>query len=174
MSHASGLLRSFRPAVLPCLFALSLAVVAGCASASYRAHPELPRRSGSIRTVGLLPPSVALFEERSGFKLVPNDAWSLAANETIRSAFRDEMAAKGRPLVLLGEDDPEVADVSDLFGAVDVAITSYDFQKGGGYQYDEPFPGRENSFDYALGPVREVLARHGVDAAWCVTGFNLL
>jgi len=146
----------------------------GCASAPYRTHPELARRTESIRTVGLLPPAISSFEEQARYKLVSRDNWSRAVNEAVLAAFRDEMAAQGRSLVLLENDDPDVMDVSDLFGAVDYTISRHDFQRGLGNANDEPFPGRERSFDYTLGPIKELLERHRVDAVWCVIAFNLV
>jgi len=166
--------RTARSAVVACLLALTQAVATGCASAPYRTHPELSRRTESIRVVGLLPPAISSFEEQARYKLVPNDNGSRAANETVRAAFRDEMAAQGRPLVLLGDDDPDVKDVSDLFGAVDYTVLRHDFQRGLGNENDEPFPGRDPSFDYTLGPIKELMERHRVDAVWCVIGFNLV
>jgi len=57
---------------------------------------------------------------------------------------------------------------------VDYTISRHDFQRGLGNENDEPFPGRERSFDYTLGPIKEELERHRVDAAWCVIGFNFV
>ncbi len=150
-----------------CVFVGVLAILttAGCASAPlYRAHTELPMRNSDIRTVGLIPPDIKMFEEPVWSKLAPHDDWSREAAESVRQAFIDETAAAHLPLTLIGAEDQELNDMADLYTAVDFSIKIFFY----------PLPEKARSFDYSLGPAREAMERHGVDAVWIVTGYDLL
>jgi hypothetical protein len=115
-----------------------------------------------------------MYEEQARFKLVPHDEWSREATEAVRKAFLDETAAVRMPLKVINGEDRELDDMLDLFSAVDFSIRRHVYSRGFGSVGDEPFPEKAPSFDYSLGPAREMMERHRVDAVWIVTGFNLL
>jgi hypothetical protein len=155
-----------------CLLAAFLIVVAGCSvPLAYRAHPDLPYKKSTIRTVGLLPPMMALYEERAGSTPVPRDDWSREAAETVFAAFIDEMTANKQPLVLIGNEDRDLVDLADLFSAVDYAVQRHEVLGRGPA---EPLPGGTRPFDYSLGPAKQAMERHQVDAVWFVAGFTVL
>ncbi len=159
---------SFRMA---CLLAVLMTAAVGCASAPlYRTHPELQQRKGAIRTVGLLPPTITMYEEQYRFKLIPHDEWAPEAAEAVRKAFIDEMAAIRVPLVVISGEDRELNDIAGLFSAVDFSITRHVYGITG---RADTFPEKVRYFDYSLGPVQEMMERHSVDALWFVSGFNL-
>ncbi len=157
-----------------CLLAVFLTAAAGCASAPlYRTHPELPQRKSTIKTAGLLPPMITMYEEQYKFglnKLIPHDDWSPGAAEAVRKAFLDETAAIRMPLKFIDGEDRELNDMADLFSAVDFSIQRHVYDTN----LKEMFPEKALSFDYSLGPAWEMMDRHQVDAVWIVTGFNLL
>lgn len=180
---------------MACLLAIFMTAVAGCASAPlYRTHPEWPQRKSEIKTVGLLPPMISMYEEKYSLfmnKVVPHDNWSLEATEAVQKAFIDEAAAVHLPAKVINGEDRDLNDMLDLYSAVDMTITRHVWESHGElfpesgviqsppHPYDnikglEPFPGKAHSFDYSLGPVRETLERNEIDAVWIVTGFNLL
>lgn len=156
-----------------CLLTVFIMAAVGCASAPiYRAHPELPQRAGTIKTVGLLPPMVSMYEEQYKFglnKMVPRDDWFREATEAVKKAFIDEMAAIRMPAKVIKGEDPDLNDMLDIYSAVDVSIARHVYG-----DWKEMFPEKARSFDYSLGPARELMERHQVDAVWIVTGFNLL
>jgi hypothetical protein len=161
------------------LLAAVLTAVAGCASVPlHRTHPELPQRKGDIITVGFLPPVITVFEEQAQFglnKLVLHPEWSPSAEEAVSRALAEEMTVDQIPLVPISADDHEVKDLVDLYAAVEFSIQRHAWEKESGrFPPREPFPEKVRSFDYSLGPAREVMERYQVDAVWVVRGFNLL
>ena len=156
-----------------------LTVIAGCASApSYRANAELPQGKGGIKRVGLLPPLIAVSEEQPRFglnKLVYQVLWSTAAVEAVSRAFSEEMAADHVSLVPISTGDAETKDLADLYNAVEFSIQRHAWEKRSGeFVPREPFPEKMRTFDYSLGPARELMERYNVDAVWIVRGLNLL
>lgn len=157
----------------------ALAAAAGCASApSYRTNSEFLRRSGGIRTVGLLPPVVSMSEERARFgmnDLVPQAAWSSAAADVVSRVFAEEMAAGCVSLVAIGTEDPEAKELDELYNAVDFSVRRHAWEKRSDeFVPLEPFPEKVRAFDWSLGPAGEFMERNGVDAIWIVRGYNLL
>lgn len=154
--------------------AATLMIAAGCASVpAYRTHPDLAQRKSAIKTVGLLPPLLKMYEEQYRFGLnniVPHDDWSREAAEAIQKAFLGETAVMRMPLTVIKEDEGEVGDILNLFSVVDFSIQRHVYDTFA----KEPFPEKARSFDYFLGPARETMERYHVDAVWIVTGFNLV
>ena len=169
----------FRHFLFLVLLTTVLTAAAGCASVpSYRAHPELQQRRGAIRTIGLLPPVITLSEEQPRFglnKLIEQVLWSSAAADAVARAFSEEMAADHVSLATISTDDMEVKDLIDLYNAVEFSIERHAWEKRSGEMVPrETFPEKVRTFDYSLGPAREVMERYNVDAVWIVRGFNLL
>ncbi len=69
------------------LFVLSLAVLAGCATAPARAQPEFAQRSRNIKTVALVPPEVKVYSLSAGGVREQMDDWSGSARENIVNAI---------------------------------------------------------------------------------------
>jgi hypothetical protein len=170
--RTSRLVRFVLPAVI-------LIVMSGCASVpSYRECPDLPHKAGGIRTVGLLPPVIAMSEEQARFganRVVPNEAWSEAADQAVSAAFAREMAAVHVPLVPIALDDADVKELAALYAAVDFSIRRHSWEtKTGVFPPQEPFAEKLDHLDYSLGAATGIMERYQVDAIWVVRGFNLL
>jgi hypothetical protein len=174
-SNTSRMTDSSYPKV--CMLAVLMTIMAGCSFAPlYVTNRELQTRKNTIRTMGLLPPMIMMFELQYGDKIIPKDEWSRAATESIRQAFVDEMAASNLSLIDIGGDDQELNDVTDLYNAVDFSIQRHVYGEWAhmyGEEKMEIFPEKLRSFDYALGPVSEAMERHQVDAVWLIKGFTL-
>ena len=153
-----------------CLLLVFIVAVTGCVSQKYRVYPELPQRKHSIRNVGLLPPMLSMYEEQIGLNLVLHDDWSREANESLRKAFVDEMAANRLSLTLISGESPEANAMADLLKAVEFSIGRHAYNTA----FRETFPEKVQSFDYSLGAAREMMEEHQVDAVWIVSGYNLL
>lgn len=157
------------------LIAAVAATAAGCAaplsrSHSSLAHSNLAQRDGEVRTLGVLPPAISMYEEQFRNKLVPHGDWSREASEAVGKAFVEEMTAGGLRAEAVGTDDPELNEMADLFRAVDFSIARHVF----GDRFNETFPAKAESFDYSLGPAAGAMERSRVDAVWIVAGVNLL
>jgi hypothetical protein len=161
------------------LLVTALAATLGCATTlPSRTHPELPQRKGGIASVGVLPPAIAMFEERAGFgmnKAVPHDEWSSAAADVVAKAFAEEMAADHLHVVPIPVEEPEAGEFAGIYSAVEFSILRHAFEKNTGEILPrEPFPEQIRNLDYSLGPAADFMDRHHVDAVWMVRGFNLL
>jgi hypothetical protein len=158
---------------------LALLSVAGCASVPYRTHPELLRAKNSIRTVGIMPVTVAGFVEQFSFtdSLVPREDMSKQMSETVTAALREEMAAQQVQSVVIGNEDQDLADLADLYSAIDYTVarhflpmTMYRWED----EYIEPFPPEGRPFEFSAGQAKVAMERLGVDAVWFLSGFNLI
>ena len=144
-----------------------LMALVGCASSpTHRAHPELLQRMAGIRTVGLLPPVISMYELQSS-KLVPHEEWSSAAVEAVTKAIAAEMTSSGLRLVMITADDPELKEMDALYNAVGFSIQRHAWGR-------DPFPEKVRTFDYSVGPLQGVMDRYNIDAIWIVRGINLL
>ena len=185
------------PVLFPvaCLSAVLTLVAAGCAGAPvYRTNPDWPQRKGSIKTIGLLPPMISVYEEQFRYGLnqvVLHDDWTREAADAVRNAFIEESSARHLPVKVIDGDDRDWTDLLDLYVAVDLSITRHVWEDHGLFYRDagvihtpplpydnlkdmEPFPEKARTFDYSLGDARETMERQQVDAAWIISGFNLL
>ena len=61
---------------VPLTLVLALGLLAGCAIAPYRAHPQFEERSRTIKTVALLPPDVKVYRLTAGGVRELMDEWS--------------------------------------------------------------------------------------------------
>jgi hypothetical protein len=158
--------------------ALVMAIV-GCASVpTYKAHPELTQRKGEIRTIGLLPPVISMYEEQPKFgmnTLVPHDEWSPAAVDSVMKAFAKEAAANGWTLKTITTDDPELKEMVELFGAVQFSILRHSWDvPTNAMPPREPFPEKVRTLDYSVGPLPTAMERYQIDTICIIRGFNML
>jgi len=163
------------------LFWLLAAVLtaAGCAPATAsRSRTDLNARKGGMRTIGIVPPAVRMFEEQPRFgmnELKLHEEWVPAAVDAVSSALAAEMAAQGLKVVTVRTDDPELKEAIELYSAVNFSIQRHAWNDPQNTMPPrETFPDKMRTFDYSIGPVREALDRSGADAIWIVQGYNLL
>lgn len=158
---------------------IALLSVSGCASSPCRTHPELLRAKDHIRTVGIMPVAVAGFVEQFSLtdSLVPREDMSKQISETVTAAFREELSAQQVQSVLIGNEDQDLADLADLYSAINYTVerhflpmTIYRWEK----EYTEPFPPEERPFAFSAGQADVAMERLGVDAVWFLSGYNLV
>src|SRR5512139_3103389 len=127
-SSCSSGRQALLPVRLACLLAAFLIVAAGCAAPhAYRAHPDLPYKKSTIRTMGLLPPTIELQETLDGSAgIVRDDDWAQKARENVIRAITAEMPVNEQPLVLIMDDGRDLNDMADLFSAVDYTIQRHE------------------------------------------------
>ena len=158
---------------------MALLSVTGCASVPYRTHPELLRAKDNIRTVGIMPVKVAGFVEQFSFtdSLVPREDMSRQMSAAVTEAFREEMAAQQGQSVVIGNEDQDLADLADLYSAIDYTAARHFVPMAiyrGENEYIEPFPPEGRPFVFSVGPAKVAMERHSVDAVWFLSGFNCI
>jgi len=152
------------PVVL--LLAALLSIPVSESGAAPKAHPDLSSRLSSIRTVGLVPPEIRIFEFSAGGMLEQRDDWSSAGKMNVirgvASAF-DARRIAVTPLTIEENRKEEIEDIQALYRAVVVSILIHS---------DGPnaFPKERQRFDYTLGPLEPLLDAYGVDALLFVYG----
>ena len=162
-----------------CVLLAAALTAAGCSPAtSFRSRSDLARRTGGIKTVGIVTPGIRMFEEQPRFgmnQLVKHDEWAPAAVDAMGKALAAELERQGLKAVAVAEDEAELKEAMALFNAVNFSIQRHAWSDPHGAMVPrEPFPEKMQAFDYTLGPLREGLVRSGIDAVWFVQGYNLL
>src|SRR5574341_961699 len=129
----------------------------------YRSHPELMTRKKDIKTIGIVPFDVKVYEVdlREPVILKLRDDWSNQARENIMKALVDVLKGKNAEIKTLTLDKEEMQKKMDnLCRAVDRCIDLS----------THPFPEKEKNFDYSVGSIENILNAYGVDALIFVYG----
>ncbi len=147
-------------------------IVSGC-STTVRHSTDFVERAGSIRTIGLMPMDVKLFQLEAGGTTELIDEWNTIAHRHLAGAIERELSdGAGVALVPISEEElrtrqhPDWPHVKALMESV---ITSALW-----HGFDGPiFPAKTSNFDYSLGQDLNVLIqRPDIDAALFVIGRN--
>lgn len=167
----SLLSRSLRVLALPAL----LVLLCACSSTpTFHTHPEFLQRKEALKRVGLILPTVTMFEEQGSYRTVPRPEWGELAAQRLAEAFTAEAAARQLPLVVIAADSPRAAALADLFAPLDRSIIAHAYQRGGGYVSDEPLHNPVPPFAYEVGPLDELLLDDHLDGVWLISATNLL
>ena len=151
------------------LLALGTPACFGAGSyAHYRARPEFQKTAAHVRTVGLLPPVVRVYELTAGGQTVLKDEWSAQGRKAVGDALRRALGEKGwrvKPVEPSPQAREEVEEVRLLYGDVGPAIVYATY----GYPV---FPEKVKNFDYSVGPVRRIADGAGVDLLVLAYGYD--
>ncbi len=140
-----------RRRVLVLLSVLCLGLLAGCATAPYRADPQFPVRSRAIKTVAMVPPDVKVYSLSAGGTRELMDDWSETGRKNmVASIARQSSTGAG---FALKEFDPagfpqakaELEDVRPLFEAVTLSAVAHT------YGQTSQFETKKERFEYSLG-----------------------
>jgi hypothetical protein len=145
-----------------------VASVIGCAPASYRAHPELDTRMRSIKTIGIVPADIRIYELSAGDTEELRDDWSDQGRENVIKAALTGLKnhnVQTKSLVIRKEYENEMEDVQDLYWAVSACILYYTYG-------DQGIPDKRKNFVYSVGPMKKFLDANGVDAVLLVSGYD--
>lgn len=151
---------------------LALGVLAGCAIAPYRAHPQFEERSRTITTVALLPPDVKVYRLTAGGVRELMDEWSEEGRQNLVKAIAKRVGDEG-PFVLK-EFDPsqspaikqEFDEVRPLFEAVASSVLTHT------YRPETTFQTKKERFEYSLGPLESLAGSAEADALLLVYAFD--
>lgn len=142
-------------------FSLSFTSLIHAEDTDYRANPELSRLKKDIKTLGMIPPDIKVYELAAGGMLELRDDWSAQAKENSAKAIADSLKEKNVDIKSLPLDrtelQEEMDDVQALYRTVALCINWHTY---GMY----PFPEKKKKFDYSVGPIEKILNAYGVDA----------
>ena len=150
------------------LFALGL--LAGCATAPYRAHPQFDERARSIKTVAMTPPDVKVYELSAGGVPELIDEWSEQGKTSAATAVKSLLAEKGAFTFkdFSPGDDPKLNETYDevraLFEAVATSVILHTYHPA------LTIPERKDNFSYSLGPIQDLASAIDADALLFVYG----
>jgi hypothetical protein len=151
-------------AFLSVLFFLSLAF--GCIPLEHRVHPEFEVRSRNIKTPGLIPPDVKIYEFTAGGVHELMDDWSYKGKENILNSLMENFKEKGFEVNALAIDEDieeEMEEINAIYRAVSTCIYLHTY---GPY----PFPEKKKNFNYSIGSIDKILEKYDSDALIFVYG----
>jgi hypothetical protein len=125
----------------------------------YRVHPDFAARMRSVKTIGLVRPSMRLFELAAGGGRNFKPDWSEKSSTVIGDALAAAITRRGQSVVRLEptpQDAESLRDVTLLYEAVGSAIIQA--------TYTNQFPRKLARFEYWLGDLTPLLEPRGVDA----------
>ncbi len=161
-------MRRIAPTGLVPALALALATSACSFGTHYRARPEFAQTAGAVRTVGLVAPTVKVYELTAGGQTVLKDEWSTQGRKAVTESLPRARAQKGWK-VKLGEPSGPVKDELEemrlLYGDVGPSIVRAT------YVYPV-FPEKYKNFDYSVGPVKRIVEQAGVDLLILAYGYD--
>lgn len=134
----------------------------------HRAHPDLARRTQGVKTVGLLPPDIKIYELSAGGDTELRDDWSAAGREAVLKALGEAFKERGiavRPLAVDKDMQGALEDLTALYRAVSYSIVEHTYKH-------PPFQTKLENFDYSVGPVDDVLRRQQADLFLIVYGID--
>lgn len=144
--------------LISCLLFLSC----GCAVMKSRTHPEFEERYKNIKTSGLIPPDIEIYELSAGGVRELKDEWSEIGKENVFNALMKKFKEKGIKVDTLTKDE-EMEDTLALYRAVSMCINLHT-------QGPSAFPEKQKNFDYSIGSIEKTLDKYGVDALMIVYG----
>ncbi len=146
-----------------------LFIALGCAPPAYRAHPELEMRFKDIKTTGLIPPDIKIYELTAGGVRELRDDWSDKGRENVIKALIEgfkEKEVEIKALTIDKDIEEEIEDIQALYRAVSMSIQLHT------YNQQFIFPEKMKRFDYSIGPIERILNTYGADALIFVYGFD--
>ena len=152
-----------------------LSIMAGCAPALFRAHPQLQEKVTSIKTVAIMPPSVRVYQLSAGGDTQLMDDLTAAATQHVAKAIEERLKGHAgfvftpfpSPSAIPGSSSDlaaaglkdELEDTQALFEAVSTSVLLHTYEPKVRDAPDQTFPEKLKNFDYSLGPDVERLAQ---------------
>ncbi len=161
-------MRRIAPTGLVPALALALATSACSFGTHYRARPEFAQTAGAVRTVGLVAPTVKVYELTAGGQTVLKDEWSTQGRKAVTESLQRALAQKGWTVKLVEPSGPvkdELEEMRLLYGDVGPSIVRAT------YVYPV-FPEKYKNFDYSVGPVKRIVEQAGVDLLILAYGYD--
>jgi len=163
----------------------SLVMMAGCASAHFRANPQLQEKVPSIKTVAIMPPSIKLYALSIGGNTQLMDEPTAPAEQIVAATIEKKLERHAgvvfkpfpSPTAILAASSDlaaglkdELEDTQALFEAVSASVLLHTY---GDPREKQIFPEKLKNFDYSLGPEVQRLAKLAdADALLFVSGVD--
>lgn len=141
---------------------------AGCVPKSYRAHPDLALHLKDIKTHGLVPPDIKVYEFTAGGVHELRDDWCDIGRQNTAKAVAEELKERSMGVKAIPVDkeiETELEEIQALYRAVSLSIQWHTY---GPFL----FPEKQKNFDYSLGPVKHLLQKNGADTLLFIDGFD--
>jgi hypothetical protein len=154
--------------ILPALMAV-LFLITGCGFSSDRYHPHYPKYAEPIRTVLLLTPQIAVFQENPEERPTWQEGASSDAVAWAEQAAHQVLVSKGLRVHSADRrlNQQEIRDIQTLYVAVNRSIQLHTYGP-------QIFPGKLASFEYGLGSVADLLTDQKADALLLIAGHQTL
>jgi len=159
-------MRSTRHIVRIAGFVLVCLLAAGCVPKAYREHPDFMERARVISAPGVLPVDVTIYEISAGGVSEVRKEWCDLGAMNVAKALNAQLENKAydvKPIVVPPELEPEVAELTALYYAVDASIRMHT------YPTPATFQDKVDRFEYSVGPVAGLMEKLDVDAFVLVT-----
>lgn len=151
------------------LCGLLIFAASGCAGPTFRVHPAMGSRVQEMKTVGLFPPDIKIYEFTAGGIHDLRDDWSEQGKENVQRAIMERFSGGPvavRTLTTDKELENDVKEVFALYEAVGASIMLHT------YNEQNIFLDKKNSFDYSVGSIEALLRKSGADALLLVQGID--
>jgi hypothetical protein len=132
--------------------------------------PDGAARLAAVKTIGILPPRVRIFELAAGGTAERRDEWSAEGRDAVLAGLSKALAGKGyevRLIEMRPERKEEIEELSALIRATGEVIVD---NRAGGRLFR--FPPGAAPFAYSIGSLDSLASACGVDAFLFVEGFE--
>lgn len=131
-------------------------------------HAEMAARMETIKTIGLLPPEIRIYELSAGGISELKEDWTALGKENVTRAMVEKFGGRLIEIRMESLDNAsrtELEEIRSLYRHV--ALSFLNHTEG-----PDAFPGKKERFDYSLGPMEKLLAELKVDALLFVGGVD--
>lgn len=138
------------------------------ASSTTSSRSDLADRLYGIRSIGLIPPSVRIFEISAGGVREYKEDWSAKGKENLTKSLQDHFQEKLFVIKTDTLDNNVKADLDDVLALYRMVIGSYLLQ----FDSEQGFPVKQDFSEYVLGPLDNLFDALNVDALVIVKGVD--
>jgi hypothetical protein len=134
-------------------------LISGCTYTSERLHPQFPSYRQSMGVMLVLVPEIGIFEQMPDGSRLFQDVQSQEAQRTAQQSIARQL--QKRHFTVQTADAhmmqlPEIHDVTSIFRSVNRSIQLHTYGP-------QIYPAKLSAFDYAIGPVAEILKANKAD-----------
>lgn len=157
-----------RPAtVLISLLAIMATLLPACASRTVR--PDIRSRAPRIHAIGIVPPRVSIYQLSAGGQRELIEDWSAQGRNNILGAAVRKLSGRKTALGIVELDTDTADELDEVFPLYEAIGDSIAGRSRSGVPH---FDRRPKRFEYSVGSLDRIAARHGVDAFLVMSGYD--